>query len=354
MTTPCPPLHPACAAYPMLSDDELEAMAMTIQPPGRQHEPCVLLNGTMLDGKNRWAACDIAGVEPLSREFGSDPNDGDDPWRFVLHKNVRRNMTTAGKAFAADALSAASARGAPEGNQNAAQTNASNEAFVFSTRPITQEEAAKAHGIGRPSVQDARVIREDAPEKMADVIAGRIKLRDLATELRAARGRARPASSRARPSTTGTRRPTTPPRRSPAPPTAPRRSERDIIAGYPQLPQRTGEELGRPSAAEGQEQHPDYPTGWTRHMVHGLNYGHIAAPSDLAQQAARQHFQGVLHWLRQGLELNLADSATKWADLPEAWKQRNFNRERLDMVIQALLDWRDQIDQAANEGQAAE
>jgi len=75
----------------------------------------------------------------------------------------------------------------------------------------------------------------------------------------------------------------------------------------------------------------------------------------LAQQAARQHFQGVFHWLREGLnERHLADSAAKWPDLPEAWLQRNFNRERLDQVIQALLDWRDQIDQAADEGQAAE
>jgi hypothetical protein len=111
-------------------------------------------------------------------------------------------------------------------------------------RLISQEEAAKAHGIGIAGLRDARVIREDAPDQEDDVKAGKIAIRQLATKLRAKRSNKMNGADR----------------------------EKQLLA-LPQMPQLSAEELGRPSAEEGDEQHPDMPAGWTNNLVHSLEHG---------------------------------------------------------------------------------
>jgi hypothetical protein len=50
-----------------------------------------------LDGRNRWAACQRAGVEPKTVVY-----EGDDLAESVLHANIeRRHMTTGARAMAA-------------------------------------------------------------------------------------------------------------------------------------------------------------------------------------------------------------------------------------------------------------
>ena len=60
--------HPAADLFPMLSDSELRALADDIKANG-QAIPVAVLNGTyILDGRNRCAACKLAGVEPITKE----------------------------------------------------------------------------------------------------------------------------------------------------------------------------------------------------------------------------------------------------------------------------------------------
>lgn len=63
--------HPIACIFPMLPDDELAAMADDIRTHG-QHESIVLFEGCVLDGRNRWLACKMAGVEPITKEFVGD------------------------------------------------------------------------------------------------------------------------------------------------------------------------------------------------------------------------------------------------------------------------------------------
>ncbi|WP_413471415.1 ParB N-terminal domain-containing protein [Streptomyces sp. MB09-02B] len=65
--------HPTADMFPMLSADELNDLAESIKTEG-QHEAIVLsANGVLLDGRNRLAACEIAGVEPRFTTYtGSD------------------------------------------------------------------------------------------------------------------------------------------------------------------------------------------------------------------------------------------------------------------------------------------
>jgi hypothetical protein len=94
--------------------------------------------------------------------------------------------------------------------------------------------------------------------------------------------------------------------------------EKALLA-LPRMSKLTGEELGRPSEAEGNEQHPDMPIGWTRNLVHGLDHGHVqTAPlAERKQRAAKQAIVLFDAWLREGLEKHRG-VADKWNALSEA------------------------------------
>ena len=53
--------HSAAAMFPMMSADELQALAADIEAHGLV-EPVVLFEGKILDGRNRVKACELAGV----------------------------------------------------------------------------------------------------------------------------------------------------------------------------------------------------------------------------------------------------------------------------------------------------
>ena len=65
-------VHPVAALFPMLAGDELEELAADIKARGLL-QPIVLdAEGRILDGRNRLAACKIAGVEPnFIRKFST-------------------------------------------------------------------------------------------------------------------------------------------------------------------------------------------------------------------------------------------------------------------------------------------
>ena len=84
-----PPLHPACKIFPALPDQELRELAEDIAANGLQN-PIVLYQGQILDGRNRWDACQLAGVKPRFTEFV-----GDDPLAWVISQNLTRRHLTA-------------------------------------------------------------------------------------------------------------------------------------------------------------------------------------------------------------------------------------------------------------------
>lgn len=77
-------VHQAAAAFPLMTDGEIHELAEDIRKHG-QREPIVLHQGAILDGRNRYAACERIGVDPITREF-----DGDDPVGFAVSLNLKR------------------------------------------------------------------------------------------------------------------------------------------------------------------------------------------------------------------------------------------------------------------------
>jgi len=89
-------VHPVAAAFPMLADDELQALAGDIAANGLR-QPIVIQGGVLIDGRNRLRACELAGVEPTTLELAADV----DPVAFILSANLaRRHMSKGQQALA--------------------------------------------------------------------------------------------------------------------------------------------------------------------------------------------------------------------------------------------------------------
>lgn len=142
------PVHPVADLFPMLPEDELSDLADDIKANGLQ-QPIVIQDGTLIDGRNRLAACKLAKIEPTFAEVN-----GVDPVAYILSANLaRRHMTKGQKGMTA--------------------------AFVILN--IAGEEGrslASIHGISEQYVSRAKVVAE-ADSALADqVLAGVIPLND--------------------------------------------------------------------------------------------------------------------------------------------------------------------------------
>jgi hypothetical protein len=87
------PPHPAAGLFPMMAGAELAELAEDIKAKGLLHD-VVVYKAKVLDGRNRQAACKIAGVMPRYRWITDEDLNGS-PLDFVLSCNLhRRHLTT--------------------------------------------------------------------------------------------------------------------------------------------------------------------------------------------------------------------------------------------------------------------
>lgn len=148
--------HAYAEVFPMMSDAEIAALAADIKANGLR-DPIITLADSILDGRNRFAACQIAGVEPKFEHYSFTKNQ--DPLAFVVSRNLhRRHLDASQRAMIAAKMARLPAH-RPAGN-------ASKEA-------VTQASAARLLNVSRPSVQRARTVLENAsPEQIKAVEKG--------------------------------------------------------------------------------------------------------------------------------------------------------------------------------------
>lgn len=90
-------LHPACKLFPKLGETELNELADDIKQNGLQNS-IVLLDGKILDGRNRFAACKIADVQPRFEQWKGKGS----PVEWVISQNLmRRHLTASQRAVVA-------------------------------------------------------------------------------------------------------------------------------------------------------------------------------------------------------------------------------------------------------------
>jgi ParB-like chromosome segregation protein Spo0J len=85
-------VHPVADLFPMLSADELSDLAEDIKERGLLHPIVLDGDARILDGRNRLAACEMAGVKPVFVTY-----DGDDADGYALSVNTQRRNLTKGQ-----------------------------------------------------------------------------------------------------------------------------------------------------------------------------------------------------------------------------------------------------------------
>jgi len=163
--------HEYAKLFPLATSCELDEMSLDIKKRGLLN-PIIMLDGLILDGRNRYDACRLAGVAPSFTQYT-----GTDPLGDVLSWNLhRRNLSVGQRAAVALELKPLYEKLASE-RQKQAEGKPRGEKSVVANLPEqsrSRDQAAAAVGISGRTVQDAETIRRESPETFEKVKAGEI------------------------------------------------------------------------------------------------------------------------------------------------------------------------------------
>lgn len=168
--------HPACTVFAPLADDELQELADDIAANGLRN-PIVLWQGKILDGRNRYLACEMASVERHFIQF-----EGEDPIGWVVSQNLlRRHLTASQKAVVALDLLPMLEKEAKQrqrqsheyrGNGRLAQKCANR----HDGKGKAAETAARIVGVSARYVELAKEVKKKAPQLVQEVREGRLTI----------------------------------------------------------------------------------------------------------------------------------------------------------------------------------
>jgi hypothetical protein len=142
--------HPFAESFPMMEAEELQELAASIKTHGLQHPIVLDKDGLGIDGRNRFAGCRIAGVEPTYTTL----EDGIDPIDYMLRSNVERRHLNKGQC----AIAAVRAH------------------KLQVTCNVNRLQLAKDVGINREIIRQAFLVEEYAHEQGDQVLAGSVSL----------------------------------------------------------------------------------------------------------------------------------------------------------------------------------
>jgi len=157
--------HEYANIFPMMSPIDINEMAESIKANGL-YDSITTLEGKILDGRNRYQACSIAGVEPRFEEFtGTDPLD----W-VIAHNLTRRHLDINQRAMSG-AMAAQFKLGGDRRSEDFKRPEGPLKTI------LTEEAAASKFDVSKRSIKRAKVILKGAiPEVIAAVQADEISL----------------------------------------------------------------------------------------------------------------------------------------------------------------------------------
>lgn len=153
-------VHPYANLFPMMNETEFQALKADIAQHG-QRSSIIMMGNAILDGRNRWRACEELKIKPKTQ-----PYFGDDPLGHVLSLNLnRRHLSASQRALLAAEL-----------KRN----------YKCPDNPLLTDTAlAESASVTRQTLADAKIVAERAPEDVkAAVHAGKQSVSRVARELK--------------------------------------------------------------------------------------------------------------------------------------------------------------------------
>jgi N6-adenosine-specific RNA methylase IME4/ParB-like chromosome segregation protein Spo0J len=149
--------HPLANIFPLVEGAEFDELVADIREHGL-HEPIVVYEEKVLDGRNRIRACEAAGVDPTFTAYT-----GDDPVAYVVSLNLRRrHLDESQRAMVAAKLATL---------KQGARTDLS------PIGEMSQAQAATLLNVGKRSVERAAEVRDHgAPQLVSAVEQGAVSV----------------------------------------------------------------------------------------------------------------------------------------------------------------------------------
>lgn len=168
--------HEISNMFPMMQPDKLTELADDIKENGL-HEPIVIYEGKILDGRNRYQACQIVGIDPKTETYS-----GDSPASYVVSLNLKRRQLTASQAaavaveyepyFAKEAKQRQIRKPANSVGNNLLPTKSKRDDNKRASR-----QAAKSVGAGVIYTSKAKSIKQKSPDVFEQLKSGKIDIK---------------------------------------------------------------------------------------------------------------------------------------------------------------------------------
>lgn len=165
-----PRFHPIANIFPLMDDDAFAALVKDISENGLT-DAVVMLDGKILDGRNRWLATQELGIPHREIQFEQLQLGSDDPMSFVWSRNVQRRHLNAGQiAMAAEKLETLKHGGDRTGETSGKVLNRKQIAKQTGASPASIDKARRVKRQGKPELAQA-VEKGDLTLNAADQIA---------------------------------------------------------------------------------------------------------------------------------------------------------------------------------------
>jgi ParB-like chromosome segregation protein Spo0J len=158
--------HEYANLFPMMPEMDLMRLAEDIKEKG-QSDPVITLDGMILDGRNRYRACEINGITPRCEEYS-----GDDPLGFVISHNLQRRHLSESQRTMVAAKWAGLKLGA---NQHIKEGPPIGEPSKPSATK-TRDEASQLLNVGTSSIDRAKKVIKEAPELIDKIESGEMSV----------------------------------------------------------------------------------------------------------------------------------------------------------------------------------
>ena len=165
-------LHTLCSLFPRMSDFDLACLKLDIQKNG-QREPIILHDGKIIDGQNRYRACQELRIDQLFREFI-----GKDVAAYVLSVNLHRRHLTPSQ----QAVIVASVQDWGKA-QKAGGDRKSDQVPQIALDSDTIKSRAKKSGASVGTQRKADAVAKASPELAGKVARGEVSLNDATREV---------------------------------------------------------------------------------------------------------------------------------------------------------------------------